>query len=110
MKLPYLRQWDNTNVIVTVTSGINDNGAPNVVVTYTGLCNLREKTKTVRKSDGQYVTLNGSLTIGTDIAPGVEVLAGHVQVNNGTKTWKIDNGVRVRNPDGSINHTKLELI
>jgi hypothetical protein len=111
MKFPYLKNWDNNPFYVEITDGIDDNGAPKVVTTYTGLCNFSEKSKTIRDKDGQWVQLNASLMIGKDIAPEVPVLVGHVYLpdSNG-RQWKIWKGSRVRNPDGTVNHTVLELM
>lgn len=108
MKLPYFSAWDVTPVAVSLTQGIDDNGAPLVVATYTGNCNFSEKAKTIRSADGQNVRLNGSLTIRGDIAPALGVLEGRVEINGAD--WNIYNGTRFRNPDGTVNHTKLELV
>lgn len=108
MKLPYLKSWDRTPVIITITDGIASTGEPNEVASYTGKCNYSEKAKTVRNSDGQYIQLGAIITIGCDIAPSVPVLAGDVEIAG--KVWKIFRGDRPRNPDQSVNHTRLELI
>jgi uncharacterized protein YaiE (UPF0345 family) len=110
MRLPYLRIWDNTPIEVSLYDGLTEEGAPNIVKTFTGWGNVKEKTKTIRGNDGQLITLNGVITIGCDIAPELEVITGHVKIYGGSKEWKVYNGSRVKNPDGSINHTKLELI
>jgi hypothetical protein len=108
MRLPYLKSWDNTPVVISITEGIGENGEPNVVATYTGNCCYNEKSKTVRTADGQLIQLNAVLTVGCDIASDVPVLAGEVEVAG--KTWKIHSGSRGRNPDGTVHHTKLELM
>lgn len=108
MKLPYLSFLDTTIIEVRITNGIDANGGPNVVETYQGLCYFSDKAKTVQTSDGQKVTLNGLVMIGEDIAPDVHVITGSVVINGGE--WKIHRGFRAKNPDGTVNHTELELI
>lgn len=108
MKMPYLRCWDNTPIVVYITDGISESGAPQVIATYDGKCNFNEKARTTRTPEGQIVQLNASVSIGKDIAPNAKVLTGHVIYKG--REWKIYSGARPSNPDGSVNHTKLELM
>lgn len=108
MRLPYLKIWDNMPVVVTITEGIAETGEPNVLGTYTGMCNYNEKTKTIRTSDGQFVNLNAVLTIGANIFPNSPTIEGSVEIVG--KIWKIYSSSRGRNPDGSVQHTRLELM
>ncbi len=108
MRLPYLKSWDNTPFKVSMTEGIDDNGAPNVVGTYEGMCNYNEKTKTVRAADGQLIQLAAVLTVGCDIAPTLKNIEGEVEVAG--KKWKIHTSSRGRNPDNTVHHTRLELM
>ena len=108
MKLPYLKMWDNTDVTIMVTDGLDENGAPKVACTFVGKCNYNEDSRIFRTRDGQLVELRATLIIGGDIAPAVPVITGDATVNG--KTFPIWKGKRVRNPDGSIYSTNLELI
>ncbi len=108
MKLHYFKTWDVIPVVVHITSGLDENGAPIEVATYSGKCNFSEKSKTVRNADGQLIRLDASLSIGCDIAPNVPVITGSVEVLN--KNWNIYFGARPRNPDGSVCFTELGLI
>jgi hypothetical protein len=109
MKMPYFRAWDVTPIEVHITQGLTPGGAQNEVEVYSGTCNYSEKVKIVRASDGTLVQLAASLTIGCDIAPGIETINGYVLVNGGTHQWNIATAARPRNPDGSVNHTALGL-
>ena len=100
--------WDKTPVTVTITKDTDEDGVPIVVATYVGKCNLSGKTKYTKSSDGTWIRLAGVLTIGKDIAPEFDVVEGYVTL--GLTTCKIYGGSRPRNPDGTINHTRLELI
>ena len=108
MKLPYFtRLWDVVPVIVHLTDGFDENGAPKEAAAYTGKCNYSEKVKTIRQSDGTLIQLAASLTIGGDIAPDLPVLTGSAEVYG--RTWNIVTAARPRNPDGTVNHTELGL-
>ena len=107
MKTPYFKVWDNVPVVIHVTDGFTEGGAPQEVVTYTGLCNYSEKAKTARQTDGTLIQLAASLTVGEDIAPSVPVLTGSVEVAG--RTWNIATAARPRNPDGTVNHTALGM-
>jgi hypothetical protein len=107
-KLPYYRFWDSTPLVVNIKQGIDDDGVPVTVDTYTGKCRYSERVKNVRSSDGSYIRLQGALTIRGDIAPDVDAIEGDVEVNGLTR--KIFRSFRPRNPDGTVHHTKLELI
>ena len=100
--------WDKTPLTVSITQGVSEEGQPLVVSTFVGKCNYSEKTKYAQSSDGVWIRLAGRLTIGQDIAPAVAVLEGYVTL--GATTCKIHGGSRPRNPDGTVNHTSLELI
>lgn len=104
----YLSAWDKTPVTVTITNGIGENGDPLVVATYNGLCDYIEKSKYRFGKDGERMRINGVLKIGEDIAPGIAVLEGYVQINGVTS--KILRGIRERNFHGVVELTKLELI
>lgn len=110
MKLPYLKFWDNTPVVVTLTNGVDRNGVPIVVKTVDTKCCFSEKQKIIRASNGQMVNLTGSLTIGYDIAPELTKLNGYVQINGNADKYNITIANRPRNPDGTVNHTYLGLI
>lgn len=109
-KLPYLRFWDNTPVVVDIGDGnnsIDENGVPITSLPYSGKCNLDEKTRVVRDADGVTVELSGVITIGKDIAPSLATITGKVTI--GERKYTIHASSRPRNPDGTVNHTRLEL-
>ena len=108
IKLPYPAFLDVTDITVNLTDGIDGNGEPNIVDTFEGKCRLFEKAKTVRDPDGKLIQLEGRVTIGCDISPSVNVLEGNVIIAE--REMKIYKGKRPRNPDGTVNHTVLELI
>jgi len=108
MKVPYPHHLDKTPIVVTITDGIDGNGSPKVVATYEGRCRMHETSRYDRDPDGKLVRVEGKVFIGCDIAPSVRSLEGHVEVFG--RKMNIYKASRPRNPDGSIHHTKLELI
>ena len=53
------------------------------------------------------VRCGGTALFDGDIAPGRTVLAGTVTA--GSRVWRIVRSCRGRDPDGTVNYTKLEL-
>lgn len=71
-------------------------------------CNWQDAPRQVLDAERRLIQLSGSALFSGDIAPEVDVLAGTVEIY-GT-TWTIHKGTKCRNPDGTVNYTKLELM
>lgn len=109
MKFPYFPQWDNSKCLIHITdTKPSENGDFPTKFTYEGGCNLSEKSRTVRGSNGEYVRLSCVLHIQGDIAPQLATFSGKATVNG--RTMLIETVDRPRNPDGSVHHTRLGLI
>lgn len=109
MKFPYLSTWDNAECEVSITdTKPSENGDFPIKYTYVGGCNLSEKSRTVRNTNGEYVRLACTIHIKGDIAPDLAAFSGKATVNG--KTMRIETADRPRNPDGSVHHTRLGLI
>lgn len=109
MKLPYFKSWDKTPIVVEIAQeGMDENGVPLTAVIFDGLCNFTGKTKSVMTAEGKYVNLGGMLTVHGDIAPNIPNITGTATINQ--KARKIHNSEKVLNPDGTVNHTRLELL
>ena len=109
MKFPYLSQWDNADCVVLIhDTKPSENGDFPTKRTYTGKCNLSEKSRTVRSANGEYVRLSCVLHIQGDIAPDMSTFSGKAVVNG--RTMLIETVDRPRNPDGTVHHTRLGLI
>ena len=70
-------------------------------------CIFDEKSRRVITADGKEILSSSSVLIEGDIAPGTDISSGRVKVNGGFR--EIANAARLRNPDGTVNHTRLEL-
>ena len=109
MNFPWLEQFNNAECVVFIESDKpSKNGDFKPIKAYTGACNLSEKSRVVRSSDGGYIRLNSVVHIKGDIAPDQKTFSGTVVI--GTKEMKIETIDRPRNPDGTVHHTRLGLI
>ena len=109
IQLPYLDSWDVTPCVITLSSGIGEDGGPEIAGTWEGKVNFSEKARRVQNKDGQWIQLAGVIHVKGDILPGVQFEEGIAEVKGYPKR-KIIGYSRPRNPDGSVNHTRLELI
>jgi len=108
MKLPYFKGlWDRVDVTITLYGGLGEDGGPVEVGAWSGKANWSEKVKRVQDGQGQWIALSGALHIGGDILPGVQFDNGEVEVDGVVRN--IVSYSRPRNPDGSVNHTRIEL-
>lgn len=107
-KLPYPKHLDVTEIKIEVLNGYNSNGTPKIVYEYVGKCRFNETHKQMRDADGKLLMLEGKAYIGCDVAPNLKRVTGTATIN-GVK-YQIYKAGRPRNPDGTVNHTKLELM
>ena len=110
-----------TEAVVTLTDGEQPDGSPAVAATVTRRCRLdcqpaesispnRDFGDGSRRSvDAERLVVSGGGTVlfDGDIAPELTVLAGTVQAAG--RVWRIRQSCRARNPDGSVNYTRLIL-
>lgn len=107
--------------------GLDENGAPVVVYDRRELfpsdtlkpsdtlygeplyCNFQEKVKTILTSEKKKVQANGVLLIPRDIIPSAATISGGYAVINGVKR-DIVQGIKARNPDGTVNFIELDVI
>lgn len=106
-KLLYPSFWDTLPIEVFIVE-MNEDGEEVVSSSWAGKCNFSETNKRIQNDKGLWVHLSGVVHIKGDIFPEKSVISGYV-VFNGRKIT-ISNASRPRNPDGSVNHTRLELL
>lgn len=98
-----------TPVTVFRTGGLNRDGSPKHTVIFKGKCFHSEKAKTKLTADKQLIMLSGEVLFNGDIAPGTDIITGEVSLLSGI-TRKIHASEKAKNPDGTVNYTRLELI
>lgn len=109
-KLPYLDAWDVTDATITLTGGMSEDGEPESLGAWTGKVNFSEKARKVQNADGAWVQLSAVIHVKGDILPGTVFREGVAEVDGYDHKFTIHGYHRPRNPDGSVNHTRLELL
>ena len=130
MKFPSLvkNQFCKTPVEVTIYGeGLTEDGAPDVLFECRELfpsndlypsdtlhggcvyCNLQNKAKTVMTAQKKIVQVNGILLVPGDIIPNSSTISSGFVVIDGVKR-DIVQGIKVRNPDGTVNYTELDVM
>ena len=97
-----------TPCVVVLTDGTGEDGAPLEKARLELKCNWQDKPKQVLNAERQLIQLAGMALFDGDIAPELEILAGEVEIYG--RLWTIHQGSKCRNPDGSVNYTRLELM
>lgn len=93
---------------VELTDGFGEDGAPKIAVKQELRCNWQDAPRQVLNAERQLIQLSGMALFDGDIAPNTEILTGMVRIYG--KDWVIYRGSKCRNPDGTVNYTKLELM
>lgn len=109
MQLPYLDAFDVTPCRIVLQGGMSEDGEPETLGDWQGLVNFSERVRRVQNKDGDWVQLSGVIHVKGDILPGVVFKTGTAEVEGYGKR-QIISYTRPRNPDGTVNHTRLELM
>lgn len=112
MKFPCLvdKKYCQTPIkIILYREGISEDGEPLTALNIETVCNCQDKAKTVITSDKTAVQLTAQAYLIGDIAPELPILSGGEVTVNGVKR-KIFQGEKARNPDGTVNFTRLDIV
>lgn len=90
------------------TGGLNRDGSKKKTVLFDGNCFYSEKSRQKLNAEKQLITLSGEALFNGDIAPDSAVIDGYVEIDG--KEYKINASEKAKNPDGSVNYTRLELM
>lgn len=90
------------------TKGLNRDGSHKQLTSFEGNCHHVEKSHTVLNAEKQLITLSGTALFNGDIAPGSAVIEGSAEISG--RTYIIYSSEKAKNPDGTVNYTRLELI
>lgn len=111
MKYPSLvpKSMCKTPIDVTVYGeGLTETGSPVIEYRDNVMCNYQDNAHTVLTAEKKVVTLSGTALICGDIAPQLAVISDGVVKVFGIER-EIYKGTKARNPDGTVNYTRLEL-
>lgn len=105
-----LKQFCTVSVVITVYSeDYAEDGAPIVILEKEAKCNYQASSKTIINDKSQQVELSGVCYFHEDIAPDVaEITNGEIEIMGEKR--RIYKGSKGRNPDGSVNFVKIEVI
>lgn len=112
MKYPCLIQKAlcKTDIDVEVKAeGIDKYGDPLEATKWNGKCNYQDSAKTVLTAEKTLIQLSGCALIPGDIAPSLPTLSGGTVIVHGVKRT-IFKGTKARNPDGTVNYTRLDVM
>lgn len=112
MKFPCLvdKRFCKTPIEIKVyQESISEDGEPLTALNIKAMCNYQDKAKTVITADKQLVQLTAQAYFVGDIAPNLPNISNGEIVVNGVKR-RIYQGEKARNPDGTVNYTRLDLV
>lgn len=111
MRYPCLiqKQMCTTPVKIEIEQeDINEYGEPLDSVNVEVKCNYQDRAKTVLTAEKKLITLSGVALIPGDIAPELPVISGG-SITVFDKKRKIYQGIKARNPDGTVNYTEVQV-
>ncbi len=112
MRFPCLvdkRFCKTPTTVILFQEGISEDGEPLEALKITAMCNYQDKAKTVITADKQLVQLSAQAYFIGDIAPDLPNISNGEIIVNGVKR-RVYQGEKARNPDGTVNYTRLDLI
>ncbi len=94
--------------IVIEQEGLDEDGAPISAFSAELLCNWQDGGKVELTGEQKYVRITGTALFHGDICPDVpDIVNGHAVIH-GVKR-DIAEGIKARNPDGSVNYTEVRF-
>ena len=84
-------------------------GEPLQTITWKGKCNYQDKARTVYTAEKKLIQITGTVLISNDPCPEIPVISSGTAEIMGVKR-QIVQGMKARNPDGSVNFTEVLLI
>lgn len=112
MKYPCLvpERLCRTDIRVRIESEeLTEDGGPVILLDADLKCNYQDCAKRVLTAEQKIVQISGTAMFTGDIAPNVPAITGGEVVVFGV-IRRILQGMKARNPDGSVNYTRLDLI
>lgn len=88
---------------------LSEDGAPKAIFEDNLMCNYQNSSKKMLSGQKEYVQISGVALFHGDIAPDISDISTGSAVVFGEKR-RIASGCKCRNPDGTVNYTRLELM
>ncbi len=112
MKYPCLvpKRLCKTDIhVVLYGEGLSESGGPLVVAEMNLKSNYQDSAKMTMNTDQKLVQLSGVAMFPGDICPDLPVISGGTATAFGAERT-IMQGIKARNPDGTVNYTELRLV
>lgn len=102
--------WTQSTVVSAVidAEGIDEDGAPAVAAEWTGKCNWQDTSSRRYTTDKLEVDVAASLYIHGDPFPSLAHITGG-EVGFEGDVREIIRGTKARNPDSTVNYTRIDL-
>lgn len=88
---------------------ITNMGEPALTLDLNLMCNFQDQAKTILTAEKKLVQITGTAMFNGDIAPEMPTLSGGTVTVFGEER-RIEQGMKARNPDGTVNFCKLEVV
>lgn len=88
---------------------LNNQGAPKYTLDADLMCNFQDRAKTILTAEKKLVQITGTALFPGDIAPDMPSLSGGTLTVFGEER-RIEQGMKARNPDGTVNFCTLEVV
>lgn len=95
--------------VIIEREGVSEDGAPEDAFEGELKCNYQERARKVFTEQQKIVEVNATAYFSEDFAEDVPTLASGSVVVHGV-TRRIVEGIRARNPDGTVNYIELRLM
>ena len=88
---------------------VNNHGEPEQILDLDLKCNFQDRAKTILTAEKKLIQITGTAMFPGDIAPNFPILSGGTVTVFGQER-RIEQGMKARNPDGTVNYSQLEVI
>lgn len=95
--------------VVLEQEGISEEGEPLETATIETTCNYQDTGKKLYTAEQKIVQLTGVAMFPGDICPSLPTITSGIITVNGVER-NIAKGQKARNPDGTVNYTRLEVV
>lgn len=88
---------------------LNNQGTPKYTLDADLMCNFQDRAKTILTAEKKLAQITGTALFSGDIAPDMPSLSGGTLTVFGEER-RIEQGMKARNPDGTVNFCTLEVV